>query len=63
MPTVREIFQEYGPAYLKTFSEHIPSHHRKVIRAISDCRTEGMGTMLYQCESCGKPIAESLAWL
>ena len=56
MPTVREIFQEYGPAYLKTFSERIPSHHRKVIRAISDCRTERMGTMLYQCESCGKAI-------
>jgi hypothetical protein len=56
MPAVREIFGEYGPEYLKTFAERIPSHHRKVIRAIVDCRTERMGTMLYRCESCGKVI-------
>ncbi len=56
MPTVREIFAEYGPAYLKTFSERIPSHHRKVIRAIIDCRTVRMGTIFYQCESCGKAL-------
>ena len=54
MPGVRDVFAEYGPAYLKSFSKHIPSHHRKVIRAIIDCRTERMGTILYQCESCGK---------
>ena len=52
MPTVREIFEEYGPTYLKTFAERIPSHHRKVIRAIIDCRTERMGTIIYQCEKC-----------
>ena len=56
MPSVREIFEECGPAYLKAFARRIPSHHRKVIRAIIDCRTERMGTMLYQCESCGKAI-------
>ena len=56
MPAVREIFCDYGPEYLKTFGERIPSAHRKVIHAIIDCRTERMGTMLYQCENCGKPI-------
>jgi hypothetical protein len=50
--TVRDIFLTHGNAYLKAFGERIPAHHRKVIQAIIQCRTEALGTIVCACESC-----------
>ena len=50
--TVRDIFNTHGNAYLDAFEERIPAHHRKVIRAIIQCRTEALGTILCACENC-----------
>ena len=52
--TVRDIFSLYGPSYLDTFGERIPAHHRKVMQAIVHCRTPYLGTIVCQCEGCGK---------
>ena len=56
MPTVADIFRLHGQSYLDRFAETIPSQHRKVIRAITDCRTERSGILIYRCEDCGRPI-------
>ncbi len=52
--TINEIFQAYAQEYIETFGENIPSEHRKVIKAIINCRTECCGTMIYRCEKCGQ---------
>jgi len=51
---INEIFQEYAPEYIERFGDLIPFEHRKVIDAMINCRTESSGTLIYQCEQCGK---------
>lgn len=51
---MNEIFQAYAPEYIERFGDLMPSDHRKVIDAIINCRTQYCGTMIYQCEKCGK---------
>ena len=50
--TVRDIFLSYGETYLDAFGQRIPSNHKKVIRAIIQCRTEALGTIVCACEDC-----------
>ena len=52
--TVRDIFLKYGPSYLEAFAQHIPPQQRKVLYAIVNCRTPALGTIVCQCEGCGK---------
>jgi hypothetical protein len=52
--TINEIFKTYAQEYIEHFGETMPSEHRKAINALSNCRTEHYGTMLYQCEKCGQ---------
>lgn len=52
MPTVREIFLEFGPKYLDKFGDNMPGNHRNVIEAIMDCRTSTYGFTVYECEDC-----------
>lgn len=54
MTTINEIFRTFGPEYLERYAENMPKTHRKVIEAITGCRTEACGLALYQCESCGE---------
>jgi hypothetical protein len=54
MMTISNIFQAFSPEYLYQFGKKIPSNHKKVIRAINDCRTEKCGTSIYECQQCGK---------
>ena len=53
MPTVADVFRQYGPAYLERFGPAMPAEHKKVLAAISACRTGELGGVVYQCESCG----------
>jgi hypothetical protein len=53
MPTVADVFRQYGPAYLERFGAAMPAEHKKVLAAISACRTGELGGVVYQCESCG----------
>ena len=54
MPTVADVLRRYGEQYLEQFGATMPGEHKKVLHAITACRTGELGTVLYACESCGK---------
>ena len=54
MGLLQDLFRRCGPAYLERFGRAMPSAHKNVIAAISDCRTEAAGSTLYECEACGQ---------
>src|SRR3954453_18385229 len=53
MPTVADVLRRYGDGYLERFGAAMPAEHKKVLRAITACRTGRLGTVVYQCASCG----------
>lgn len=53
MSKIQEIFQTYGPEYVKRYGNNMPSAHRKAIAAIVNCRTGELGMHEYACPSCG----------
>lgn len=57
MPTVADVLRRYGPEYLERFGAAMPPGHKKVLRAITACRTGRLGTVLYACASCGRTHA------
>ena len=57
MPTVAEVVRRYGGEYLERFGASMPGAYKKVMHAIAACRTGELGTVLYQCESCGQTHA------
>lgn len=61
MPTVADVVRRYGEQYLERFADAMPREHKKVLRAISACRTGELGTVFYVCHSCGRihPIGRS----
>jgi hypothetical protein len=54
MPTVADVLRRYGGEYLEQFGATMPVEHKKVLRAITACRTGALGTVLYACQSCGR---------
>jgi hypothetical protein len=54
MPTVADVLRRYGGEYLEQFGATMPGEHKKVLRAITACRTGALGTVLYACQSCGR---------
>jgi len=50
--SVSEIFRKYGDKYLKDNPTRYTLQHKKVIRAISLCRTGELGSSIYQCRKC-----------
>ncbi len=54
MTTIKDIFTDFGPEYLKRFEDTIPSEHKKVMDAIIHCKTDFYGASIYQCEKCRK---------
>jgi hypothetical protein len=55
MGLLQELFRTHGLAYLARFGDAMPGTHKKVIAAISACRTEAAGATLYECDGCGQP--------
>jgi hypothetical protein len=55
MTSIREIFTTFGPEYLQRYATTMPSTHRKVLDAVSACRTEACGIAFYQCDGCAEP--------
>jgi len=53
MGAISEIFREFAPEYLHRFGDTMPTDHKKVIAAITLCRTADNGTVVYRCEQCG----------
>ena len=54
MPTVADVLRRYGGEYLEQFGATMPGEHKKVLRAITACRTGRLGSVLYACASCGR---------
>jgi hypothetical protein len=54
MGAIKEIFSTYGPEYISRFSHAVPREHRKVIHAVSSCRSAEYGMIVYTCRECGK---------
>jgi hypothetical protein len=50
-PELAEVFRSHGESYRKT--HFLPASHKKVMRAISVCRTQELGGHLKQCDTCG----------
>lgn len=50
--TVRDVFLTHGREYLEEFGQRMPGDHKKVIRAIIQCRTPALGTIVCACEDC-----------
>jgi hypothetical protein len=53
MGTITELFRTFGPEYLVKYP-NMPRQHRKVIKAIINCRSGEYGAAFYDCDGCGK---------
>ena len=53
MPTVADCLRQHAPAYLAKYGQAVPLGHRKVIAAITRCRTGELGGVQYECCDCG----------
>ena len=49
MGLLQDLFRTHGPAYLERFGSAMPTAHKKVIAAITDCHTEAAGSALFPC--------------
>jgi hypothetical protein len=54
MPGVADCLRQHGGAYLKEHGDAVPLGHRKVLSAITRCRTGELGGVLYRCDCCGR---------
>jgi len=54
MAAIQRIFREHAPHYLEEFGDQMPENHRKVIDAITSCRTPVCGMTVYECTGCNK---------
>jgi len=54
MAAIPEIFRTHSPEYIDRFGASISKEHRKVINAITQCRTEAAGVAVYECRECGE---------
>jgi len=53
MSAIQHIFRNMGPAYLARYGGRMPAVHKKVMRAVMECRTGAFGMAQYGCEKCG----------
>lgn len=54
MPSVADCLRQHGLAYLETYGQAVPLGHRKVLSAITRCRTGELGGVIYRCQDCGR---------
>jgi predicted Zn-ribbon and HTH transcriptional regulator len=50
-PELADIFRRHGESYRR--AHRLPASHKKVMRAVSVCRTAELGGHLKQCDTCG----------
>jgi hypothetical protein len=54
MPSVADVLRQHGGTYLERFGATMPAEHKKVLQALGACRTAALGTIVYECVSCGR---------
>jgi len=52
VPTVADALRQHADDYLTTFANRMPAEHKRVLAAITRCRTGDLGHLRYQCCSC-----------
>lgn len=52
-PTVADVFRRYGDTYRDHAGPSLAMAHRRVLTAISQCRTAALGGHVEQCDRCG----------
>lgn len=52
MHKIADIFRQFAPAYIQQFDDSLPAEHRKVIRAMINCRTPEAGIAVFGCQHC-----------
>lgn len=52
MPTVADALRQHADGYLKQYGERMPSEHKRVLAAITRCRTGALGFLRYDCGTC-----------
>jgi len=52
MVEMAEIFRRYGPQYRAKYGDKMLPSHKKVMRAIEQCRTAALGGHVYHCPEC-----------
>ena len=52
MNTIQQIFTQYAQEYIRRFGNTMPNEHKKVIKAIIDCRTQSCGIAVFRCDKC-----------
>jgi hypothetical protein len=50
---VADVFQQYGARYLQEFGPSLSVEQRRVLQAISLCRTAALGGHVERCDGCG----------
>ena len=48
------MLRRYAPQYLARFGDRMPLQQKKVLRAVTACRTGSLGTVRYSCAQCGE---------
>ena len=54
MLSVADCLRQHGDNYLAKRGDDVPLQHRKVLAAITRCRTGELGATVYQCDDCGR---------
>ena len=52
MTELAEIFRRHGPQYREKYGAKMLPSHRRVMRAVEQCRTAALGGHVYTCEAC-----------
>ena len=52
MPTVADALRQHADGYWKQYGERMPTEHKRVLAAITRCRTGALGSLRYDCRSC-----------
>lgn len=55
---VADVVQHYGAAYLERYAHVTSMAQRRVLQAVSQCRTAALGGHHTPCESCGYEVMQ-----
>jgi hypothetical protein len=52
MPTVADALRRHADGYLNLYGDRMPTEHKRVLAAITRCRTGALGHLQYDCRCC-----------
>jgi len=52
MPTVADCLRQHGGEFLKQLGHRVTLQQRKVLSAVTRCRTGELGSLIYECSGC-----------